>query len=40
MYIFLPVDESVVSGAVFVIVPGSDGRANGRSGGNALEPAK
>ena len=34
---FLPLDEAIASRAVFVIVSGSDGRADGRT---HLEPAK
>ena len=33
---FLPLDEAIASGAVFVIVSGSDGRVDGRMDGNAF----
>ena len=36
---FLPLDEAIASRAVFVIVSGSDGRADGRTE-TLLEPAK
>ena len=36
---FLPLDEAIASRAVFVIVSGSDGRADGRAE-TLLEPAK
>ena len=36
---FLPVDEAIASRVVFVIVSGSDGRADGLTGGNAFGPS-
>ena len=35
---FLRLDEAIASRAVFIIVSGSDGRADGRTDGNAFEP--
>ena len=36
LFLLLPLDEALASRAVFVIVSGSDGRAGGRTDGNAF----